>query len=91
MCGVVAISSHQGFVNQKLYDALNGFATQRSRCCGICTNSDNQFFIRKGSGLVRDVFRTRDMRNLPGSMGIGHCRYPTAGSAFLMKNPNHYM
>jgi len=32
--------------------------------------------------MVRDVFRTRDMRSLPGGTGIGHCRYPTAGSAF---------
>jgi len=31
---------------------------------------------------VRDVFRTRDMRNLAGHMGIAHCRYPTAGSAW---------
>jgi len=31
---------------------------------------------------VRDVFRTRDMRSLPGNIGIAHCRYPTAGSAF---------
>jgi len=82
MCGVVAISSHQGFVNQNLYDALLVLQHRGQDAAGICTNSDNQFFIRKGSGLVRDVFRTRDMRNLPGSMGIGHCRYPTAGSAF---------
>jgi amidophosphoribosyltransferase len=82
MCGVVAISSHKGFVNQNLYDALLVLQHRGQDAAGICTNSSNQFYIRKGSGLVRDVFRTRDMRNLPGSMGIGHCRYPTAGSAF---------
>ena len=38
--------------------------------------------MHKGSGQVRDVFRTRNMRSLPGNMGIAHCRYPTAGSAF---------
>ena len=37
--------------------------------------------MHKGGGLVRDVFRTRDMRHLVGNMGIAHCRYPTAGSA----------
>ncbi|MEN3274761.1 MAG: amidophosphoribosyltransferase, partial [Massilia sp.] len=31
--------------------------------------------------LVRDVFRTRNMRSLQGNTGIGHCRYPTAGSS----------
>ena len=31
--------------------------------------------------MVRDVFRTRNMRSLPGNIGIAHCRYPTAGSA----------
>jgi amidophosphoribosyltransferase len=38
--------------------------------------------MHKGSGLVRDVFRTRNMRNLIGRWGIAHCRYPTAGSAY---------
>ena len=44
---------------------------------GIATGKDNTFFMHKGSGMVRDVFRTRNMRALPGNMGIGHCRYPT--------------
>ncbi len=38
--------------------------------------------MHKAPGMVRDVFRTRNMRSLPGNMGIAHCRYPTAGSAF---------
>jgi amidophosphoribosyltransferase len=38
--------------------------------------------MHKGPGMVRDVFRTRNMRSLPGGTGIAHCRYPTAGSAF---------
>jgi amidophosphoribosyltransferase len=37
--------------------------------------------MHKGGGLVRDVFRTRNMRSLPGNIGIAHVRYPTAGSA----------
>jgi amidophosphoribosyltransferase len=40
------------------------------------------FHMHKGPGMVRDVFRTRNMRSLPGMTGIAHCRYPTAGSAF---------
>lgn len=38
--------------------------------------------MHKGSGLVRDVFRTRNMRSLVGQWGIGHCRYPATGSAY---------
>jgi amidophosphoribosyltransferase len=37
--------------------------------------------MHKANGLVRDVFRTRNMRSLQGNSGIGHCRYPTAGSS----------
>ncbi|MEM6459532.1 MAG: amidophosphoribosyltransferase, partial [Planctomycetota bacterium] len=37
--------------------------------------------LRKDNGLVRDVFRTKHMKKLMGTMGIGHCRYPTAGCA----------
>jgi amidophosphoribosyltransferase len=43
--------------------------------------SDGQrVYLRKDNGLVRDVFRTRHMLQLKGNMGIGHVRYPTAGS-----------
>jgi amidophosphoribosyltransferase len=41
----------------------------------------SRLFLRKDNGLVRDVIRTRHMRNLHGDIGIGHVRYPTAGSA----------
>jgi amidophosphoribosyltransferase len=49
---------------------------------GIVTSERNSFHMHKAPGMVRDVFRTRNMRSLPGNMGIAHCRYPTAGSAF---------
>jgi amidophosphoribosyltransferase len=48
---------------------------------GIVTAQGSTFHMHKGCGLVRDVFRTRNMRALTGNMGIGHVRYPTAGSA----------
>jgi amidophosphoribosyltransferase len=48
---------------------------------GIVTEDEGRFHMHKGPGMVRDVFRTRNMRNLLGNWGIGHCRYPTAGSA----------
>src|SRR4030095_8144740 len=45
------------------------------------TSDGQSFHLHKAGGYVRDVFRTRNMRDLVGSSGIGHCRYPTAGSA----------
>ena len=45
------------------------------------TSEGKTFHMQKGNGMVRDVFRTRNMRSLPGNLGIAHCRYPTAGSA----------
>jgi len=48
---------------------------------GIVTSERKTFHMHKGGGMVRDVFRTRNMRSLPGNVGIAHCRYPTAGSA----------
>ena len=49
---------------------------------GIATSEGNVFHMHKGPGYVREVFRTRDMRDLIGSTGLGHCRYATTGSAY---------
>ena len=80
MCGVVAIVSTSP-VNQILYDALLLLQHRGQDAAGIATAQGKRINLARGSGLVRDVFRTRDMRNLAGEMGIGHVRYPTAGSA----------
>jgi amidophosphoribosyltransferase len=65
-----------------LYDGLLLLQHRGQDAAGIVTAEGNQFRMHKGPGLVRDVFRTRNMRVLRGRLGIGHCRYPTAGSAF---------
>ena len=80
MCGVVGVVAKTP-VNQVLYDGLLLLQHRGQDAAGICTASGKSFFMHKGMGLVRDVFRTRNMRDLPGTMGIGHCRYPTAGSS----------
>ncbi|MBM3375366.1 MAG: amidophosphoribosyltransferase [Betaproteobacteria bacterium] len=80
MCGVVGIVS-TGPVNQMLYDALLLLQHRGQDAAGIATAQGKRIGLARGNGLVRDVFRTRDMRNLQGEMGIGHVRYPTAGSA----------
>ncbi|HSH41554.1 MAG TPA: amidophosphoribosyltransferase [Arenicellales bacterium] len=80
MCGVVGILG-QGPVNQFIYDALTVVQHRGQDAAGIMTCDGNRVYLRKDNGLVRDVFRTRHMQHLAGSMGIGHCRYPTAGSS----------
>ena len=80
MCGILGVVA-SGPVNQLLYDGLLVLQHRGQDAAGIVTAESSTFHMHKGSGLVRDVFRTRDMRNLGGTMGIAHCRYPTAGSA----------
>lgn len=80
MCGIVGIVS-KSQVNQLLYDGLTVLQHRGQDAAGIVTADGRTFHMHKDRGLVRDVFRTRDMRALTGHMGIAHCRYPTAGSA----------
>jgi amidophosphoribosyltransferase len=80
MCGIVGIYSHQ-IVNQLLYDSLQLLQHRGQDAAGIVTMEGSMFHMHKQLGMVRDVFRTRDMRNLVGNVGIAHVRYPTAGSA----------
>ena len=80
MCGIIGVVAKSP-VNQLLYDGLLVLQHRGQDAAGIVTAEGSTFHMHKGSGLVRDVFRTRDMRTLHGHMGIAHCRYPTAGSA----------
>jgi amidophosphoribosyltransferase len=80
MCGLLGVVAKSP-VNQLLYDGLQVLQHRGQDAAGIVTAEGSKFQMHKGGGLVRDVFRTRDMRHLVGNIGIGHCRYPTAGSA----------
>ncbi|WP_025915905.1 amidophosphoribosyltransferase [Herminiimonas sp. CN] len=80
MCGIVGVVSHSP-ANQLIYDALLLLQHRGQDAAGIATNHGNTFTMHKANGLVRDVFRTRNMRSLLGNTGIGQVRYPTAGSA----------
>jgi len=81
MCGILGVVAKTP-VNQLLYDGLLLLQHRGQDAAGIVTVEDKTFHMHKGPGMVRDVFRTRNMRLLPGEIGIAHCRYPTAGSAF---------
>ncbi|WP_109407263.1 amidophosphoribosyltransferase [Proteus genomosp. 4] len=81
MCGIVGIAGANP-VNQSIYDALTVLQHRGQDAAGIATiDGNNGFRLRKANGLVKDVFETRHMLRLKGTIGIGHVRYPTAGSS----------
>jgi amidophosphoribosyltransferase len=71
----------KGNVNQELYDALTVLQHRGQDAAGIVTCHRGKFNLRKDNGLVRDVFHTRHMQQLVGNIGVGHVRYPTAGTS----------
>ena len=81
MCGIVGVVSTAP-VNQLIYDALLLLQHRGQDAAGIATQLDRKFFMHKAKGMVKDVFRTRNMRSLLGNCGLGQVRYPTAGNAF---------
>lgn len=80
MCGIVGIVG-QTAVNQAIYDALTVLQHRGQDAAGIVTIDQNRFRLRKANGLVKDVFQLKHMQRLQGFTGIGHVRYPTAGSS----------
>lgn len=80
MCGIVGIAA-KSYVNQTIFDALTVLQHRGQDAAGMVTSEGKHFFLRKDNGLVNEVFRTRHMKKLVGNMGIGHVRYPTAGSS----------
>ena len=80
MCGIVGVVNNAP-VNQLLYDALLLLQHRGQDAAGIATQQGRTFFMHKAKGMVRDTFRTRNMRALPGNVGLGQVRYPTAGDA----------
>ncbi|MDX1303691.1 amidophosphoribosyltransferase [Photobacterium sp.] len=80
MCGIVGIVGSTP-VNQSIYDALTVLQHRGQDAAGIVTLESNRFRLRKANGLVRDVFEAKHMQRLQGDVGIGHVRYPTAGSS----------
>ena len=66
MCGIVGVISRTP-VNQLIYDALLLLQHRGQDAAGIVTMQDTRCYMHKARGMVRDVFRTRNMRALPGS------------------------
>jgi amidophosphoribosyltransferase len=90
MCGIIGIVG-KGPVNQALYDGLTVLQHRGQDAAGIMTFDRGRLYLRKDNGLVRDVFHTRHMKRLLGNMGIGHVRYPTAGSTTSAESQPFYV
>ena len=87
MCGIVGMVSRRP-VNQQIYDALTVLQHRGQDAAGIITSAGGQVHLRKAAGLVSEVFQQRHIDRLVGRTGIGHVRYPTAGtSSFAEAQP----
>ncbi len=80
MCGIVGIVSSLP-VNQQVYDALSLLQHRGQDSTGMVTAEGSTLHIVKAKGQVREAYRTRDMRSLLGTIGLGHVRYATKGTA----------
>ncbi|MBE9567894.1 MAG: amidophosphoribosyltransferase [Proteobacteria bacterium] len=80
MCGISGIVAHSA-VNLDLYESLSVLQHRGQDAAGITTCTNGRFYMKRGNGLVRDVFFKKHMERLPGNMGIAHARYPTAGTS----------
>ena len=90
MCGIVGLLGTSP-VNVRIYDALTVLQHRGQDAAGIATTGGERIYLRKDNGLVKDVFRTRHMRELIGNLGIGHVRYPTAGTSSALEAQPMYV
>jgi len=83
MCGIIGVllANEEGHVNQMLFDGLTVLQHRGQDAAGMVTAERRRLHLRKDNGLVKDVFHTHHMMELRGNVGIGHVRYPTAGSS----------
>ena len=79
MCGIVGLFNKKGDVCADIYDALIQVQHRGQDAAGIATWNTKKMFTYKELGLVSEVFKSNDLLNLSGNIGIGHVRYPTAG------------
>ena len=91
MCGIIGILLNpESQVAQSLYDGLLVLQHRGQDAAGIVTSDSENISHRRANGLVRDVFRSKHSQSLSGSMGIGHVRYPTAGSSSVAEAQPFY-
>lgn len=80
MCGIIGIAQRKGNVNLNIYDGLLMLQHRGQDAAGLVTYDGNHFYETRGNGLVTDVFNEKNLAPLTGNFGLGHVRYPTAGT-----------
>lgn len=91
MCGIFGILQQETNVSLDIYEALTMLQHRGQDAAGIVTLSGNYFYEKKGKGLVKDVFSQKNIESLKGSAGLGHVRYPTAGSLSIVNAQPFYV
>ncbi|MDD3533308.1 MAG: amidophosphoribosyltransferase [Candidatus Cloacimonetes bacterium] len=88
MCGILGVV---GSPNAAKLTSLGLFAIQHrgQESCGMAVSDGRVIRLRKKMGLVKEVFTEAEMQKLPGSIAIGHVRYPTKGSATEFNTQPH--
>ncbi|KNC98620.1 amidophosphoribosyltransferase [Spizellomyces punctatus DAOM BR117] len=84
MCGITAVilADSTASASAELYEALGLLQHRGQDAAGIITcGHKGRLYQCKGNGMVRDVFEPRQLVGLQGSLGVGHVRYPTAGTS----------
>jgi len=83
MCGFIGVFGPNGVdVAPEIYEGLLSIQHRGQDAAGITTFTDT-FHVKKGAGLVRDIFDKADMERLKGNLGLGHVRYPTIGGGSI--------
>lgn len=77
MCGVIGVFDNDEVIS-KMYSSMLTIQHRGQDSAGILTY-DGKFHLKKGNGLVDDIFDSRNISRLTGHVGIGHTRYPTIG------------
>ncbi len=80
MCGFIGIFGPDGVdVASEVYEGLLAVQHRGQDAAGIVTFTDS-FHVKKGLGLVLEIFNENNMSRLRGNLGVGHVRYPTVGA-----------
>ncbi|MCP4217969.1 MAG: amidophosphoribosyltransferase [bacterium] len=77
MCGVLGIYDNENVIG-KMYNAMLTLQHRGQDSAGMLTY-DGRYHLKKGNGLVQDIFDQRNIIRLKGHVGLGHTRYPTVG------------
>ena len=80
MCGLVGLYQKEGEALQRIFDGLIQVQHRGQDAGGICTLQSSKINTHKELGLISEIFRNIDINILKGNIGIGHVRYPTAGT-----------